>query len=62
MDKAFPGAVKAGLFKRGKVPTLPVEYDSRDVEKLLGRKLRSFESAVADVASQYLEKLGREKP
>ncbi|KAI1496397.1 hypothetical protein F5X99DRAFT_400638 [Biscogniauxia marginata] len=61
VEKAFPKAVAAGVFKRGTVPTLPVEYDSSDSEKLLGRKLRSFESAVVDVASQYLEKLGVEK-
>ncbi|KAI1636892.1 putative cinnamoyl-CoA reductase [Biscogniauxia mediterranea] len=61
VEKAFPEAVAAGVFKRGKVPTLPVEYDSSDVEKLLGGKLRSFESAVVDVASQYLEKLEKAK-
>lgn len=59
--KAFPKAVAEGVFKRGTVPTLPVEYDSSDVEKLLGEKLRTFESAVVDVAAQYLETLGKEK-
>ncbi|RYP30973.1 hypothetical protein DL767_005980 [Monosporascus sp. MG133] len=61
VEKAFPEAVAAGVFNRGTVPTLPVEYDSSDVERLLGGKLRSFESAVVDVAGQYLEKLGKEK-
>ncbi|RYP76016.1 hypothetical protein DL771_002088 [Monosporascus sp. 5C6A] len=61
VEKAFPKAVQAGVFKRGKVPTLPVNYESNDVEKLLGRKLKSFDTAVADVAGQYLEKLGTEK-
>ncbi|ROV94603.1 hypothetical protein VPNG_09204 [Cytospora leucostoma] len=61
VEKAFPKAVEAGVFKRGTVPTTPVNYDSSDVEALLGRKLRSFESAVVDVAGQYLEKLGKEK-
>ncbi|KAL7624945.1 hypothetical protein AAE478_004159 [Parahypoxylon ruwenzoriense] len=61
VEKAFPKAVAAGVFKKGKVPTLPVEYDSSDVTKLLGGKLKSFESAVVDVAAQYLEKLGVEK-
>jgi hypothetical protein len=61
VEKAFPEAVAAGVFKPGKVPTLPVEFDSSDVEKLLGGKLKGFESAVADVAGQYLEKLGKEK-
>ncbi|KAK7750381.1 hypothetical protein SLS62_007680 [Diatrype stigma] len=62
-EKAFPQAVASGVLKRGKVPTLPVEYDTKSsyAEKLLGRKLKSFESAVEDVAAQYLEKLGREK-
>ncbi|KAI8956439.1 putative cinnamoyl-CoA reductase [Daldinia sp. FL1419] len=59
--KAFPKAVSEEVFKRGKVPTLPVEYDSSDVEKLMGGKLRTFESAVVDVAAQYLEKVGKEK-
>ncbi|KAI1371818.1 putative cinnamoyl-CoA reductase [Hypoxylon crocopeplum] len=61
VEKAFPKAVEAGVLKRGKVPTLPVDYGSSDIEKLLGRKLKSFESAVVDVAAQYLEKMGVEK-
>ncbi|OTB18598.1 hypothetical protein K445DRAFT_314475 [Daldinia sp. EC12] len=59
--KAFPKAVEEGVFKKGKLVTVPVNYDSSDIEKLLGGKLRSFESAVVDVAAQYLEKLGKEK-
>lgn len=54
VENKYPEAVKAGLFKRGKIPTLPVEYDSSDAEAMLGG-LTSFESAVADVAAQYLE-------
>ncbi|KAI1248263.1 hypothetical protein MGN70_010512 [Eutypa lata] len=61
VEKAFPKAVKEGVFKRGKVPTLPVNYESSDVEELLGRKLKGFNDAAVDVASQYLEKLGKEK-
>ncbi|KAI5922119.1 hypothetical protein F4810DRAFT_675573 [Camillea tinctor] len=61
VKKAFLKAVAAGVFKRVTVPTLPVTYESSDSEKLLGRKLKSFESAVIDVASQYLEKLGVDK-
>ncbi|CAJ2499878.1 Uu.00g027310.m01.CDS01 [Anthostomella pinea] len=60
VERAFPKAVAAGVFKRGKVPTLSVEYAS-NVRELLGRELKSFESAVVDVAGQYLEKLGMEK-
>ncbi|KUI58950.1 hypothetical protein VP1G_06193 [Cytospora mali] len=60
-EKAFPKAVEAGVFKRGTVPTLSVEYDSSDVEALLGGKFRSFESAVVSVAGQYLEQLEKEK-
>ena len=47
---------KAGIFKKGVVPTLPVEYDSSDAKGLLG-ELKSFEAAVSDVASQYLKLL-----
>ncbi|ROW11046.1 hypothetical protein VMCG_00939 [Cytospora schulzeri] len=61
VEKAFPKAVEAGVFKRGTIPTLPMEYDSSDAETLLDGKLKSFESAVVDVAGQYLEKLGKEK-
>jgi nucleoside-diphosphate-sugar epimerase len=61
VEKAFPKAVSEGVFKRGVVPTLPVKYDSSETEKLLGRKLKSFESAMLDVAGQYLETLGKEK-
>lgn len=60
VEKAFPKAVEAGLLKKGNMPTLPIEYDSSDAEAVLG-KLRSFDSAVVDVAGQYLEKLGKEK-
>ncbi|KAI1463440.1 putative cinnamoyl-CoA reductase [Daldinia caldariorum] len=59
--RAFPKAVEEGIFKKGKIQTIPINYDSSDVEKLLGGKLRTFESAVVDVAAQYLEKLGKEK-
>ncbi|KAL1861695.1 hypothetical protein Daus18300_008663 [Diaporthe australafricana] len=55
----YPEAVKAGTFKEGKVPTLPVDYDSSDARALLGG-LKSFESAVSDVAAQYLELLEKE--
>lgn len=60
VEKAFPKAAEAGIFTRGTVPTLPMEYDSSDAEALLG-KLKSFESAVTEVAAQYLEKVGKEK-
>lgn len=52
----FPEAVKEGIFKKGTVPTLPMEYDSSDAKGLLG-ELKSFETAVSDVAAQYLELL-----
>ncbi|KAI0191911.1 putative cinnamoyl-CoA reductase [Astrocystis sublimbata] len=58
VKKAFPEAVAAGIFKPGKVTPLPVNYDSSEAEKLLGRPLKTFETAVVDVASQYLEKIG----
>lgn len=58
----YPDAVAAEIFKKGTVPTLPIEYNLSAAEDLLGQgKPRSFESAVVDVASQYLEKLGKEK-
>lgn len=60
VENKYPEAVKAGAFKKGKIPTLPVDYDSSDAEALLGG-LRSFESAVADVAGQYLELLDKKK-
>lgn len=55
----YAEAVEAGVLKKGTVPTLPVDYDSSHAEALLGG-LRSFESAFADVASQYLEILKKE--
>ncbi|KAJ8131622.1 hypothetical protein O1611_g2004 [Lasiodiplodia mahajangana] len=58
VKKAFPEAVAAGIFKEGKITPIPVNYDSSEAEKLLGRKFKTFESAVIDVASQYLEKVG----
>ncbi|OTB04127.1 hypothetical protein M426DRAFT_11752 [Hypoxylon sp. CI-4A] len=61
VEKAFPKAVAKGVFRKGNVSTLAVEYDSSDLATVLGGKARSFESAVVDVAAQYLEKLGLEK-
>lgn len=61
VEKAFPKAVEAGVFKEGTVPTLPVNYDSSVAEAILGGKVKSFESAVVDVAGQYLEALGVER-
>ncbi|KAI1202506.1 putative cinnamoyl-CoA reductase [Nemania serpens] len=58
VKKAFPEAVAAGIFKEGKITPLPVNYDSSETEKLLGRKFKPFETAVIDVASQYLENVG----
>ncbi|KAI1411194.1 putative cinnamoyl-CoA reductase [Hypoxylon sp. FL1857] len=55
VEKAFPEKVAEGIFVRGSLQTLPVEWDSSETEKLLGRKFKSFESAVVDVAGQYLE-------
>ncbi|KAI1172501.1 putative cinnamoyl-CoA reductase [Nemania sp. FL0916] len=60
VQRAFPKATAEGVFKAGRVPTLPVAYDSGDAKKLLGT-LRGFEDAVIDVAGQYLEMLGKEK-
>ncbi|KAI0506567.1 putative cinnamoyl-CoA reductase [Xylaria bambusicola] len=58
VKKVFPDAVAAGIFKMGKVIPLPINYDSNDTEQLLGRKFKTFETAVIDVASQYLETAG----
>lgn len=61
VEKAFPEAVEAGVFRKGSVPTLPVSYDSSLATSLLGGKVRSFEDAVVDVAGQFLEVQGKEK-
>lgn len=52
----FPEAVKEGIFKKGTVPTLPMEYDSSDAKGLLG-ELKGFETAVSDVPFQHLQLL-----
>ncbi|KAI0971032.1 putative cinnamoyl-CoA reductase [Xylaria arbuscula] len=61
VKKAFPDAVAEGIFKKGNIISVPTNYDSSETEELLGRKLKSFETAVIDVASQYLEKIGKDK-
>lgn len=61
IEKAFPKAVQDGVLKKGNMPMLDFEYDSSDAVKLMGGKMKSFETAVVDVAGQYLEILGREK-
>ncbi|KAK5625326.1 hypothetical protein RRF57_001042 [Xylaria bambusicola] len=58
LNKNFPEAVATGIFKMGKVVPLPINYDSSETEQLLGRKFKAFETAVLDVAKQYLEKAG----
>ncbi|CAG9983856.1 unnamed protein product [Clonostachys byssicola] len=58
---AYPKAVKEGIFKKGNLPSFQTFYDSDAAKKVLGRDFRSFESAVVDVAGQYLERLGKEK-
>ena len=59
--KAFPKACADGVFTRGQIPPLPVSYDASATEQMFGITFRSFESAVVDVAAQYLEILGKEK-
>ncbi|KAI9157966.1 Ketoreductase CTB6 [Paramyrothecium foliicola] len=59
VENVFPQDVADGIFKKGTLSTSPVRFQSSETEKLLGRRFRSFESAVVDVAFQYLEKLGR---
>ncbi|GAP89547.1 putative 3-beta hydroxysteroid dehydrogenase protein [Rosellinia necatrix] len=61
VEETFPEAVAAGIFKRGKVSTMPLNYDSSETEHLLGRKLKLFSKAVIDVARQYLERIGADK-
>ncbi|VUC37520.1 unnamed protein product [Clonostachys rosea] len=61
VKKAFPKAVADGIFTRGKIVTLPFPYDSSDTERFLGAPLKSLEIAAVDVASQYLELLGKNK-
>ncbi|EOO00100.1 putative 3-beta hydroxysteroid dehydrogenase protein [Phaeoacremonium minimum UCRPA7] len=58
VEKAFPKAVEAGVFKRGTVHALPTAYDSSETQALLGGRVKGFESAVIDTAGQYLETLG----
>jgi nucleoside-diphosphate-sugar epimerase len=60
VEKDFPKAVADGTFARGKLPTLPISYDSSETERTFGIKFRTFENAVVDLAKQYLEKLGKE--
>ncbi len=62
VQKHFPRAVQEGIFKKGKMETVPVPYEgTRDAERVLGRKLRGFEAAVLEVAGQYLDLLGKER-
>lgn len=61
VEKAFPKAVAAGVFTKGKVNPLVTAYDSSETEALLGRKFKTFERAIVDAAAQYLEVLGVSK-
>ncbi|KAJ3562880.1 hypothetical protein NPX13_g8396 [Xylaria arbuscula] len=44
VEKHFPDAVAKGIFTKGKITPLPIDYDSTDAEKLLGRKFKTFEA------------------
>ena len=61
VEKAYPKAVKEGVFTKGKIPMMTVDWDSSETEKELGFKFRSFESAVLDAAGQLLDLLGKER-
>ncbi|OTA55263.1 NAD(P)-binding protein [Hypoxylon sp. EC38] len=61
IERAIPKQAADGLFKKSKVPTVSVEYDTSETEKLLGRKFKSFESAVVDMARGYIELVERSK-
>jgi hypothetical protein len=61
VEKAYPKAVAAGIFEKASMPPLHTNWESTGTERLLGRKFESFETAVVDVAGQYLEALGVEK-
>ena len=62
VEKAFPAAVKEGIFKKGKMPTLPIDWDASETAKELGGvEYHGFEKGVVDAAGQYLELLGKPK-
>ena len=61
VQEAYPRAVADGIFKKGKMVTLPMAYEPSDLEELLGRKPKSLRTATVDVAGQYLDQLGIEK-
>lgn len=61
VEEAFPKAVAAGVFKKGTITTFPIDWDSSESEKLLGRKFQDYKTMVLDVAGQYLEAFGVEK-
>lgn len=42
VEEAFPKAVIEGICERGKVSTLPIEYDSSETERFMGKPFRSF--------------------
>ncbi|KAI0098339.1 NAD(P)-binding protein [Hypoxylon sp. NC0597] len=61
IKREFPKEVADGLFKERKFDIFPIDYDSSETEKLLGRKLKSFECAVVDMVREYIEHLERSK-
>ena len=61
VKKHFPKAVNDGIFTQGDQPTIPVNWNAHQTEIDLGIEFKSYEDMVVDVASQYLEFLGKEK-
>lgn len=52
----FPEAVQRGVFSlKGSAPTTPLPFDARATEEVFGVRFKSFEEAVVDMVSGFLE-------
>ena len=55
VERRFPEAVKAGVFRDLEAPTIPAPWDASETERVFGMKFRSFEESVGSVAGQWVE-------
>lgn len=56
VKKHFPEKVETGVFPLGgNIPSLRVNFDARETERVFGFTFKSFEQQIVDIASWYLE-------
>lgn len=61
IKKHFPKAVEEGTFTQGHQSSLVVNWDAGKTQERFGFKFQTWEDMVVDVATQYLEFMGKDR-